>query len=85
MLTLTLYSRVDCHLCLDMQMALARLQNQNSVGIPFAINLIDVDSDDYLKLRYGDKVPVLSHGETEICHYHLKEPALSDYLRKQTT
>ena len=37
--------------------------------------------DPALERRFGDKVPVLMHGERELCHYHLDVSAVTDYLR----
>lgn len=48
--------------------------------LPFAVTVIDVDSDPALEQRYGERVPVLLHGERELCHYHLNSAAVTDYL-----
>jgi len=42
----------------------------------FSFEVIDVDSDPSLRLRYGELVPVLMAGDEEICHYHLDPVAL---------
>ena len=49
---------------------------------PFHFEVIDVDSDDNLKSRYGVRVPVLVAGGEEICHYHLDRDALDAYFVK---
>lgn len=67
MVELTLLSRTYCHLCQDMQDALARHPRQGE----FSVSVVDVDADPVLEARYGILVPVLLHAETEICHYHL--------------
>ena len=36
-----------------------------------------------LEARYNELVPVLLHGETEICHWHLDEAVLRAYLEAQ--
>jgi len=46
----------------------------------FSLNVVDIDTDNYLKLRYGERVPVLAAGEREICHYYLNEDLLLEYL-----
>ena len=33
-----------------------------------------------LEARWGEWVPVLLHGEHELCHYHLDEAAVRAYL-----
>ncbi len=75
---LTLYSRTWCHLCEDMLSGLQVLQ----AGQPFELTVIDVDSDPALEQRFGERVPVLMHGERELCHYHLDAPVVTDYLLK---
>ncbi len=75
---LTLYSRTWCHLCEDMLTGLQQLQ----AGQPFDLVVIDVDSDPALEQRFGEWVPVLMHGDRELCHYHLDSAAVTDYLRK---
>jgi len=37
---------------------------------------IDIDRDTGLIRRYDARVPVLCHGDTEICHYFFDESAL---------
>ena len=61
-----------------MQTGLQTLQS----GLPFDLTVIDVDSDPALEQRFGEWVPVLMHGERELCHYHLDSAAVTDYLRE---
>lgn len=58
----------------------ALLPYQKQYG--FALNVVDVDEDENLVARYNELVPVLLHGEHEICHWHLDEAALSAYLNQ---
>lgn len=77
---LTLVSRGYCHLCHDMEQALAPLVSE------FGAELIvlDVDADPDLELRYDELVPVLLAGDVEqhqeICHYFLDQDATRAYL-----
>jgi thioredoxin reductase (NADPH) len=64
---LTLYSRSYCHLCDDMASALER---------------IDVDRDPALEASYGERVPVLAHGDVVLCHYFLDAPGVRAYLTR---
>ncbi|ABB75047.1 glutaredoxin family protein [Nitrosospira multiformis] len=64
---LTVYGREHCHLCQDMLAALQELKASH----PFQLEVVDVDSDSDLQSRYGQRVPVLMAGDSEICHYHL--------------
>ena len=75
-LTLTVYSRTYCHLCDDLIAALRVLQGPFS----FDVAVVDVDSEAALEERHGERVPVLMHGERELCHYFLDEPAVRAYL-----
>ncbi|MBX3651502.1 MAG: glutaredoxin family protein [Burkholderiales bacterium] len=75
-LELVLYGRSWCHLCDDMLAGLRALP----AGRPFQVSVVDVDTDAALERRFGDKVPVLMHGERELCHYHLDVAAVTEYL-----
>ena len=77
-IVLTLYSRAWCHLCDDMLAGLQDLQARQ----PFGLEIVDVDSRDSLEQRFGELVPVLMHGDRELCHYHLDAAAVTDYLLK---
>lgn len=70
---LIVYSREHCHLCHDMIAALQELQARLS----FHLEIVDVDGNADLRLRYGERVPVLVTGGQEICHYRLDPVALA--------
>jgi thioredoxin reductase (NADPH) len=48
----------------------------------FRIEIRDVDSDPELAARYGAHLPVLLHGNEELCQYFLEAAKLRDYLGK---
>ena len=73
---LTLLSRSYCHLCHDMEVALAPLAAEFGA----AVSVVDVDADPSLEAKYDELVPVLLHGECELCHYHLDAPKVREYL-----
>jgi thioredoxin reductase (NADPH) len=73
---LTLMSRGYCHLCHDMEVALKPLAEEFGAEI----TVLDVDADPALEARYDELVPVLLHGETELCHYFLDEAKTREYL-----
>lgn len=75
---LTLYGRSYCHLCDEMLAALAPLRDE----FGFTIDVVDVDGDATLEQRFGALVPVLMHGDTELCHYHLDTAKIRAYLVK---
>ena len=72
----TVMSREWCHLCHDLVDALRPLADAAGWGI----EVIDVDQRPDLEARWGEWVPVLLHGEHELCHYHLDEAAVRAYL-----
>ncbi len=78
---LTLYTRSGCSLCQAMEAHLDRL-NREGVYVLVTVDLVDQPS---LESRFGEWVPVLMAGETEICHYHLDETALRDWLSTRTS
>lgn len=78
MIELTLLSRTYCHLCHDMEAALAPLAGEFGASV----TVVDVDSDDALEARWGELVPVLLHDGIELCHYFLDEPRVRGHLQK---
>jgi len=73
---LLLMSRSYCHLCHDMELALAPLVEEFGVQV----RVIDVDANPVLEAKYDELVPVLLHGDIELCHYFLDEPKTREYL-----
>lgn len=64
---LTLISRSYCHLCHDMEVALAPLAAEFGIEV----EILDVDADPQLEALYDELVPVLLHEGEELCHYFL--------------
>ncbi len=73
---LILMSRGYCHLCHDMEVALAPLLTEFGASL----RVLDVDADPVLEAKYDELVPVLLHGDTELCHYFLDEAKTREYL-----
>lgn len=73
---LTLLSRSYCHLCHDMEEALAPLLAEFGASL----RVLDVDADPDLEARYDELVPVLLHGESELCHHFLDAAKTREYL-----
>lgn len=77
---LTLISRGYCHLCHDMEAALAPFLLEFGAEL----NVLDVDADPELEARYNELVPVLLAGDgrdhREICHYFLDEAKVRAYF-----
>jgi hypothetical protein len=77
---LTLYTRTGCPLCEEMAAHVDALL----AGSCQRVVAIDVDTDPALKAAYGWDVPLLYHGESEICRHELDLPAFRDWLRAHT-
>lgn len=75
-MTLTLVSRSYCHLCQEMERALAPLAADSGIDV----EVVDVDADPVLESLYDELVPVLLHGDQELCHYFLDVAKVRDYL-----
>ena len=78
MIRLTLVGRTYCHLCHDMEQAVRPLVEEFGIGV----ELLDADADLALEASYGERVPVLLHGQTELCHYFMDVSKVRDYLSK---
>ena len=70
----TLYGHGYCHLCSEMQVALAPWQQR----LGFRLEVVDIHDDVALEQRFGEHVPVLMEGEEEVCHYVLDPQALRE-------
>jgi hypothetical protein len=65
-IALTLYSRSECHLCDEMLTELEPL-----VAGKARVEVVDIDDDPALILRFGPIVPVLMHGDEELSRLRL--------------
>jgi len=72
MIQLSVYTRPGCHLCDDLLLQLQQLQSEYS----FDFHSINVDSCSQLVAQYGARIPVLTHGDEELCHYFLDQAAV---------
>lgn len=73
---LTLYSRIGCHLCEDME----NLLPDYLVEAGLSLKVVYINHSEELEKLYGEFVPVLKAGEREICHYFLDVKALYQYM-----
>jgi thiol-disulfide isomerase/thioredoxin len=74
--TLTLYTRQGCHLCEDMLQMLEKSQKEYG----FLLNIVDIDTDEFLQRRYGEWIPMLMAGEQELFHYYFDQQVLKAYF-----
>lgn len=73
---LTLYYRVGCHLCEDMEAQLYELLDAGS----FILKKVDIDSSEQLRVAYNVRIPVLFCGQNEVCEHFLDLQALQNAL-----
>lgn len=76
MITLTLYSRPDCHLCDVMAGQLEPLLRGRA-----ELRVVDISGDRALKRRYGLRIPVLARADEELCQYRLDRERVERYLK----
>ncbi len=69
------YSRKGCHLCEIVKETLTKLQRRGG----FTWREIDVESDDELRRRFTDEVPVIFIDGHKAFKYHMDE---REFLRK---
>lgn len=74
--TLTLYFRVGCHLCEDMEQQLAELLEPHS----YRLIKVDIDEDAMLQQAYNVRVPVLFCEKNEVCEHFLDLATLQSSL-----
>ncbi len=70
-----LYSRKGCHLCEVVKESLQKLRRQAS----FALQEFDVDSDEDLRRRFTDEVPVVFINGRKAFKYRMDE---REFLKK---
>jgi glutaredoxin len=75
---LTLYSRKDCCLCDEMKSVVANV----ALKIPLDVEIIDVDSADELREKFGAEVPVLFVDGRKAFKYRVTAKELEKLLNK---
>jgi glutaredoxin len=77
MAVITLYSKPDCHLCVDARAALIGLQSE----LGFTISEVDITTDDALHRAYFERIPVVALDGEELFDYFVDEHLLRVRLR----
>lgn len=77
MTVVTLYSTVDCHLCVEARAALVGLQSE----LGFDISEVDITTDEALHRAYFERIPVVVLGDEELFEYFVDEGALRERLQ----
>lgn len=72
----TVYVHAACHLC---ELALERL-GELAPAWGFAVEAVDIHSDERLLRAYFERVPVVAVDGEEVCELHLDETALAGRL-----
>jgi len=77
---LIVYSKPDCHLCVEAVEKLRELQAE----LVFELAERDIATDEELHRRYFDRIPVLAleSGE-ELCEYFVEETVLRERLESR--
>jgi glutaredoxin len=73
----TLYSKPDCHLCVEARAVLLGLQPH----LGFEISEVDITTDRALHRAYFERIPVVSLGGEDLCEYFVDEEALKRRLQ----
>ena len=76
MTVLTLYSKPDCHLCVEARAVLLRAQEE----IEFELSEMDITTDEKLHRAYFERIPVVAIGGEELFEYFVDEGALRERL-----
>ena len=77
MRTVTLFTREGCHLCAEAEAALARLAREEV----FALERVDIESDDALLKRYLERIPVVALEGEELFDFEVDVERLRHKLR----
>ena len=79
MTTVTVYARDGCHLCAEAEAALERLRAE----LGFALERVDIDTDDELFKRYLERIPVIAVDGEELSELEVDVVALRNKLRSR--
>jgi glutaredoxin len=75
----TVYSKPDCHLCVDAMAALRRLQAE----LGFALEERDITSDEGLLRAYFERIPVVTLDGEELFDFFVEEAILRERLESR--
>lgn len=77
MSVLTLYSKPDCHLCVEARAVLVGVQ----LELGFTLSEVDITTDERLHRAYFERIPVVALGDEELFEYFVDEVALRERLQ----
>ena len=70
------YSRSGCGLCEEFMSELANELGERAA----AVQVVDIDSDETLRRKYFDRIPVLTVDGDYVCQYRLDVDRVRRYL-----
>jgi glutaredoxin len=76
---LTVYSKPDCHLCVEAMTALRGLQAE----LGFALEELDITTDDALERAYFERIPVIALDGEVMFEYFVEEAVLRERLESR--
>jgi glutaredoxin len=79
MASITVYSKPDCHLCVQAMDVLRELQND----LAFALEERDITIDDALHRAYFERIPVVVLDGEELCEFHVSEALVRERLESR--
>lgn len=79
MTAITVYSKPDCHLCVEAMTVLRRLQGE----LRFDLQERDIESDQTLERAYFERVPVVALDGEELFDYFVDEALLRERLESR--
>jgi glutaredoxin len=75
----TVYSRPDCHLCVEAIATLRALQDE----LGFGLTELDIDRDEALQRAYFERVPVIALDGEELFEFFVDEAILRERLESR--
>ena len=76
---LIVYSKPDCHLCVDAMVVLRRLQDE----LGFALDERDITADEALHRAYFERIPVVLLDGEELCEFEVSEQLVRERLESR--
>ena len=77
MTVITLYTKSDCHLCVEARVALLKVQSD----LEFELSELDITTDEVLHRAYFERIPVVALEGEELFEYFVDEHALRRRLK----
>jgi glutaredoxin len=76
MTLVTLYSKPDCHLCVEARAVLLRVRSM----LAFELAELDITTDETLHRAYFERIPVVAVDGEELFEFFVDEDALRERL-----